>query len=241
MNMAFVAGLLDPSVAAPKELYVPLDACLDTRYAVYRNNVTISLIEALEDGFPATRELLGARYFRALAAECVRAHPPVSPMLIIYGEQLPGFIERFPPLSILPWLADVARLEYARRQATDASDRQPLAAGQLLELPADTMPALIPHRHPSARWVDSHWPVLSLWQQRGDPGTREAQQVLVVRPQLHVMETLLPEHGIDFLLAMDGCSSLGQIGNELLQQHPGIDIPALMKICIQTGALSHFT
>lgn len=241
MNTQFVSGLLNPEAPTPEGLSAPGNACLDTRYAVYRNNVTSSLIDALEEGFPATQEILGPRYFRALAAEFVRKYPPESPLLSLYGTFFPAFLRLFPPLACMPWLADVAQLELALRESNDAPDYPVDASVQLAATQDDTIAQLVPHRHPSARWIDSRWPVYSLWQLRTTPTTDGAEQVLIVRPGMQVTACLLPACGIDFLETIDGDRSLGELAANLLELCPDIDIPALMHLLIKQGALAHFT
>lgn len=240
MNGQFVTGLLNPDAPTPDGLLAPGNGCLDTRYAVYRNNVTSSLIEALESGFPATREILGRRYFHALAAEFIRGNPPDSPILSLYGAALPGFIERFPPLSNMPWLADITRLELARRDSNDSLDCVCDAVQQLAIVTVEKLPQLVPQKHPSARWITSHWPVYSLWRQRTTPPTFEPESVLIVRPGLQVRECLLPVSGVEFLAAINGSRSLEDIAAVLFDQNPDIDLPALMSLLIDQGAISHF-
>lgn len=241
MKGHFVSGLLNPDAPTPEGLLAPDNGCIETRYAVYRNNVTSSLIEALEVGFPATREFLGQRYFHALAAEFVRGKPPDSPILSLYGAALPGFIERFPPLSNKPWLADIARLELARRESNDSLDGICDAIQQLDAATAETLPQLVPQKHPSVRWMTSRWPVYSLWRHRTTPPTLEPESVLIVRPGLEVRECLLPAGGVEFLAAINGRRSLNDIAVVLYEQNPNIDLPALMSLLIQQGAISHFS
>ena len=50
---------------------------------------------------------------RAMAREFVRAHPPSSPLLFLYGQEFPAFMETFEPARSIPYLADVARIERA--------------------------------------------------------------------------------------------------------------------------------
>jgi hypothetical protein len=61
------------------------------RFAVYRNNVVVSLIDALADTFPVTQELVGEDFFRAMAGVFVRHAPPTSALLAEYGEGFSGF------------------------------------------------------------------------------------------------------------------------------------------------------
>ncbi|MBL8587921.1 MAG: putative DNA-binding domain-containing protein, partial [Methylobacteriaceae bacterium] len=111
MNRAFAAALLSPGAPAPPGLTTWNGSDPARRFAVYRNNVVVSLIEALSGAFPVTRELVGEEFFRAMAREFALGHPPRSPVMARFGEELPGFIAAFAPARELPWLADVAALE----------------------------------------------------------------------------------------------------------------------------------
>ena len=241
MNGQFVTGLLNPDAPTPEGLFAPGKGCIDTRYAIYRNNVTSGLIEALEDGFPATRELLGKRYFRALSAEFIRIEQPYSPLLSLYGAALPDFIEHFPPLANMPWLADIGRLELARRESNDALDYVCDAARQLATTTPEKLPQLIPQKHPSTRWIASPWPVYSLWKHQKTPAGFEPESVLIVRPDLQVHECLLPASGVEFLTAINGYQNLGDIAAVLLERNSTVDFPTLMSQLIVQGAISHFT
>lgn len=241
MNAQFAAGLLNPEAAIPDGLMAPAGPSLEKRYAVYRNNVTCSLVDALEDGFPVCREILGERYFRAFAAEYVRSRPPVSPILSLYGDELPHFIERFPPLGKMPWLADVARVELARREANDALDSIPNAAETLAAAHPDHYPQLVPHLHPSTRWVTSNWPLFSLWKNRATPDHSQPESVLVVRPALQVTVYYLPVFGLVFLQAIDGQRNLSDIAEILGKHNLHAAMPEAMVLLVQQSAIARFT
>ena len=125
---AFAAALLDPDHATPSAVAGPKGKAATKRYNVYRNNVTVSLIDALADVFPATQRITGVDFFRAMARFHVRATPPTSPLLFEYGRDFPDFIERYEYAQPMPWLADVARIERAWLDAYHAADAEPLDA-----------------------------------------------------------------------------------------------------------------
>ena len=109
----FIAALRDPSR--------PPAITEDTRrFAVYRNNVYVSLVDALVAGFPKVHELVGDTFFRAMARDYAAEHPPKTPVLAFYGEDFGAFISGFQPAEGVPYLGDIARLEFARRCALHA-------------------------------------------------------------------------------------------------------------------------
>ncbi len=113
----FAAALLDPDVAAPDGLVAWNGSDPAHRFAVYRNNVTSALSDVLADSFPVTQQLVGEEFFRAMARIFLRGSPPPSPILTAYGEGFPAFVADFAPARTVPFLADVARLEWLRLRA----------------------------------------------------------------------------------------------------------------------------
>src|ERR1700741_567805 len=125
---AFVRALLDPDSATPAVVAGPKGKAVTKRFNVYRNNVTVSLIDALAAVFPATLRITGTDFFRAMARFHVRATPPTSPLLFEYGRDFPDFIERYEHARPMPWLADVAQIERAWLDAYHAADAPALPA-----------------------------------------------------------------------------------------------------------------
>ncbi len=107
----FTPALFDPERTPPAIVSGPNGKAAGKRHNIYRNNVTVSLINALAATFPATQRITGADFFRAMARFHVRATPPKSPLLFEYGHDFPDFIERYEYAQSMPWLADVARIE----------------------------------------------------------------------------------------------------------------------------------
>jgi len=187
------------------------------RFNVYRNNVIVSLCEALGQSFPAVKTLLGEDYFNALARVFVSTHLPVSPVLIWYGRELADFIETFPPLEAYPYLADVARVEWAWLQAYHAADAAPLDPSVLGALAPEDVAEARFIKHPAAAVVGSKWPVLDLIRaNRLDAGMaekidlNEPQAVLVTRSDLDVGVLLLRLGGDVFAEALFEGVPLGE-------------------------------
>ena len=115
---AFQAGLLDARAPVPSGLTDGKGRPAGRRYAVYRNNVAVSLTEAITTGFPAIASLLGAANMGHIAGTYIRREQPDTPILSQYGAGFPDFLAAQDQLSHLPYLADVARIDLAMRRSS---------------------------------------------------------------------------------------------------------------------------
>ena len=151
----FAAALLDPAAPVPDGIVGPGRRPAPRRFAVYRNNVTSALANAVAGSFPAVRRIVGEDFFRAMARDYVRAEPPTSPVLHDYGTTFPDFIARFAPAAPLPYLPDVARIERRWFEAYHAEEADPLPPAALSGLGEAELPGLTFTMHPSLRLVGS--------------------------------------------------------------------------------------
>src|SRR5271163_2699962 len=86
---AFAAALAEPSAAPPAMTRGRLGAPDARRFSVYRNNVAVGLIGALEARYPVSRRIVGDDFFRAIARIYVTVHRPRSPLMVAYGDDFP--------------------------------------------------------------------------------------------------------------------------------------------------------
>jgi hypothetical protein len=241
LTAGFAAALLDPALPVPPGLTDPMGRPAGRRFAVYRNNVAVSLTEALEQGFPVVRKLVGVEFFAAMAGVYLRAHPPQSRILATYGQDMPAFLQGFPPVAALPYLADVARLELALRaayHAADVSGMDPVALGALP--PARLMAARV-RLAPAVALIRSAWPVHGIWManmEDAPPPAMTPQDVLVTRPGLDPAPHLLPTGGGDFVAALMAGAPLGQAA---LAAGEGHDLSATVALLLAGGALTDLT
>jgi Putative DNA-binding domain len=92
---AFAAALHDPAAAIPAMTHGRMGEPDARRFAVYRNNVAVGLIGALEARYPISRRIAGDDLFRAMARAFVRAHRPRTPVMIAYGGEFPEFVSAY--------------------------------------------------------------------------------------------------------------------------------------------------
>jgi hypothetical protein len=101
------------------------------RLRVYRNHYRLSLEEGLNRAFPATRILLGARYFAAMAALFITRHPPQEARLCTYGGEFPRFLAGREELESVPFTLEVARLEWTMTRIAALPDAPALPRAAL--------------------------------------------------------------------------------------------------------------
>ena len=241
-NGAFAKALFAPDLPAPEGL-ISRDGTRPTRrFAVYRNNVTISLVDALSSIFPTVQNLVGEDFFRAMARLYVAVQPPTSPLLFRYGESFPAFLEGFPPAADLPFLADVARVERLWLDAFHAADAAQLDPAALAQVPAEDLAGVRFQPHPATRIirlnhaggtiVGSDRAAVSL--EGVNPMTPES--VLVTRPTFEVGIEILPAGGATFLETL---LTGGTLDEAFVAAEPeGADIPALLGLALTSGAFA---
>lgn len=246
----FAAALLAPDRPCPPGLTTWNGSDPARRLAVYRNNVLSSLIDALADAFPVTQELVGVDFFRAMAARFVRRYPPRSCVLAHYGAELPAFVDAFEPARSVPYLGDVARLEYARVQAYHAADAEIVTGEAVRRTLAETarVDELRALCHPSVSVLASAHAVVSIWgahQGDGDMGAVDAdapETALVVRLHQDVLVLRLPPGAEAFIAALQRGELLGaaaaQAARQAARQGADFDLPALLALLLGHGALS---
>ena len=150
------AGALVPLIAAASDL-------AETQIAIYRNNVFASLTDVLRDTFPAVCRLVDERFFAYAAHAFIRQHPPKRPCLAEYGAVFAEFLAGFPPCRELPYLPDVARLEWLLNAAANAADTVPLPASALASVPPAETPRLVLRLDPALGFLASAWPIDRIW------------------------------------------------------------------------------
>ncbi|WP_052340887.1 DNA-binding domain-containing protein [Salinarimonas rosea] len=200
------AAILD-GAAVPDGLGARDPGQVARRFAVYRNNVTVGLVDALATRFPVVHRLVGDAFFQGAARVFLARSPPRSPVMTFYGDAFPDFLGGFPPAAALPWLADVARLEAARTHAYHAADAGPLSPADLAAVAERDPERWGLALHPALRVVASAHPIVAIWamnQPGATPGplaSRDAETALVARPGLDVRVVPAEPGEAEFLAA----------------------------------------
>lgn len=241
---SFGAAALNARLPIPEGLTDPSGLPSPRRFAVYRNNVVVSLVEALKAAYPVVHRLVGEDFFRVMATYFVRRDPPTSPILLHYGESFPDFLSIFVPVAHLPWLPDVARLERARLEAYHAA-----------EAPAASQATTDPGRfgqlrlilHPSLRVVTSRFAARTIWQAnladapppQIDPTGPE--DTLLIRPEAMVLVLPLAPGAAAFLAALQEGQHVMAAALDGIAVTPSFDIAGTLSLLFANRAVIGLT
>ena len=235
---AFHTGLLNPAAPVPEGLTDGHDQPAGRRYGVYRNNVTVSLRDALATGFPSLVSLIGRENFDHVARAYLRQSPPTSPLMMQYGAGLPGFVASLEQLRHLPYLADVARIDVAMRHSYHAADSTGIDPGALQALDEDRLLATTFTFAPSMILLRSRWPIGAIWHytlRGGDKPTGAAQDVLILRAEFDPEPFILgPGAGH----VVDALQNGTPFGDAIALGGDDFDLAALLNLLLLQNAIT---
>ncbi|MCV6593007.1 MAG: DNA-binding domain-containing protein [Silicimonas sp.] len=238
----FRSAILDPEAARPEGLTDGAGRPAGRRFDVYRNNVAVSLTEALETAFPVIRALVGEANFKLLAGAFLRAHPPASPLMMFYGDAMPEFLANFGPTQTMGYMPDVARLELMIRESYHAEDSTAVDPADLQALAPDALMASKIWLAPSLRLLRSDWPVFSIWRFNTEDGAPKpqmaAEDVLIARPDMDPAPHLLPPGGGAFIAALQSGDTFGAAFEAATNANDSFDLGKMLALLIETNSMT---
>ena len=140
-----------------------------TRLRVYANGYPARLEEALKETFPAVEHVVGPRAFATLAHRFAGAVPLHSYSLNDAGGQLPDLLRSDPLTANLPFLPDLARLEWHVANAFHATDELTFDPAPLARWSLDDWERAVLRFQPWVAVVESDWPIREIWERRETP------------------------------------------------------------------------
>jgi len=214
------------------------------RFALYRGNLTAHWERALSLAYPVIQQMVGVDFFRAMAREYGRAHPPQTGDLNLFGDGFAEFLDTFDPVSPYPYMPDMARLEWAIHEALSAANAVALDARTLSSMPLDLIEATAFSLVPSARLVASEWSINALWRahQPGGPAWPSALVVpchlVVARPAWRAQPVSLSLGEFAALEAMDAGETFGGALQLALDLDPRFDPSTALPLWLENGLIA---
>lgn len=163
LQAAFAAHLVDGEARGIVDAVAGDTITAEARLRVHRHHVRHSLGVALAATFPTVQAVVGEDFFRAMAQSFVEGTLPAQPVLAEYGADFPPFVADWAPARSLPYLSDVARLDWALNVAWHAPEEGRLSAAMLAALPTEQLPLLRLGLSAGTSLVVSSYPIDRIW------------------------------------------------------------------------------
>jgi len=240
----FAQNLFDAEAIAPDGVVDPNGNPAPKRFSVYKNNVVVSYLDALESAYPACKNLVGEEFFKAVGRAYLKESPPSSQLMILFGDGFADFVQSYEYAQQIPFLPDVARIERAWRIAYHSEDIHPITPEQVGAFPAEQLGDATIEFLPSVDLVQSKFAAFSLWnaalnmQPLDGIEPHQAQTSLIVRPGYDVMVgevAALFAAPLKLLLQGATLNEAAAAGTETSDE---FDFSAFFGFLMQTGSMA---
>lgn len=166
------------------------------RLDIYGNTAASVLVNALQLAFPAVQQIVGAEFFEGAARLFSSAMPPRSAWLDDYGAAFPDFLAQMPQSASVPYLADVARLEWQINCVLHAPDDLRLDVACLAQFDEDALAALRLRPHPAVRLLQCDYPADVIWRAVLERDDRAMRAIRLDGGPVHLLVQRVAE-GVD--------------------------------------------
>ena len=143
------------------------------RLDIYAQMYWARLHDVLREDFPRVATILGAERFGVVGCTYLAQNPSMHPSVRHVGRGFAEFLAGASEVERVPFLADLARLEWARLAVFDAPDAQPLHVDDLRAVAPAEWPGLTFRLVPAVQLLHSAWPVHELWASAEEGGPPE--------------------------------------------------------------------
>ncbi|MCL4798455.1 MAG: putative DNA-binding domain-containing protein [Burkholderiales bacterium] len=246
LQRALGAAITDAGrTAAAAPLFRNAAHAVPARLAVYRGNVYGNRANALGGAYPVVRKIVGAEFFDATAREFARTHRSASADLNEYGERFAEFLAAFEHTRDLPYLPDVARMEWLAHRAYFAADAAPFDPARLAAVPPERWAGLRPLLAPACALLVSDWPLARVWTVHQDDyrGPLDVdlsagpERILVHRPRWKAEVRAITAGDHRFLAAVQSGATLGDALAGALAEEAGFDAAAALARWVASGVV----
>lgn len=227
------------------KMIVPFGLSGEQRLSIYKNNIFISLTEALSQTFPVVEKLVGEDFFAFTAKTFIKERPPIQGPLFEYGNQFPDFLKSFEPASSLPYLPDIAHLEWAMNTSFHAENISPINATDLSQFSDDEFSNLLFKLHPSFRIINSEYPIYDIWLLNQDDTDEmeidlaKASNVIIFRPDDQVLAKEISNDTSLFIKALQINENIEKSYISVAQINPEFDAAMAMVELLSIGIFSN--
>lgn len=217
---------------------------------IYRSSTVGALQKVLQDIFPVCEKLTGKDFFLHSINQYIAKTPAHSPDIGDYGATFPQFLATFQPALTLPYLADVAKLEWAWHKIFTAPPSPIFDFQQLAECYTQAGEKIIFHLNPMSTLLTSPYPIHQIWQMN-QADAEESQQLILLPEQNYYLLVwphaltqqldLLQKQEWYFLTWCQEQFTFGEIYAKFTALFPALNLEEVLSHLIQQGWITDFT
>lgn len=211
---------------------------------IYRGNSVANVTAALRLAFPVCTQIAGDEYFDALARRYRDVEPSRHGDLTFHGAGFARFLDSFEPVRALPFLPDVARLEWAVHEASMAADVDAAGSALFAGVDADALADARVRTVPGFAVLSSAYPVADIWLAHTGDGIaleevdlRQAQCAVVWREGWRVRVAGLEPAGYALWVALLEGATLGEAWGTARALDEAFDLGAAIGLALTRGCL----
>lgn len=211
---------------------------------IYQQSIHDGLINALQQIYPVCVKLVGDRYFYSMAKKYVLSTPSRSADLSHYGKSFSTYIKQHPVLTSVPYLSDIAKLEWAYHQIFHAKNETELNIESIYKYSAEQLTKCIFSLPISHHFITSHFPVDRIWEMHQSTSEdslnieESAGYYFVFRRSYEIHIDRITKQEYIFLKAIKQHKPFIEIYHQLADENI---TSSLLIRSLQMGWINHFT
>ncbi|MDF3054477.1 MAG: hypothetical protein K0Q74_384 [Gammaproteobacteria bacterium] len=215
--------------------------------SIYKNSLITTLLNSMRDTYDICVRLTGDDFFNAMAKIYMAQTPSYNENIDHYGETFSEFIADFPHAKELPYLSDVARLEWAWHKALHAKNIEPFNPETLIQLSEEDHPRIVFHLPPSMTLIASDYPINDIWrvnqkEYEEEPAVsldKGGVKLLVWRQKMDTRIEILEENEWALLCALEQGLSMGEL-DDALDETQMTELSNLLASCVKRGWIAGY-
>ncbi len=215
----------------------------------YRGSILGNFTRTLQSIYPVCYRLVGQNFFEATAKVYIQRYPSHSPDLAEYGQAFSEFLSQFKPAAVLPYLPDLARLEWHWHCVFHGGKTKLLDYQALGKIPQDNWGEIIFSLPENSVLINSIYPIHRIWQvnqpdYQGDETVslnEGGSHIFLWRPGAEMRMELPSLEEWQLLQAFQTKTKLETICENLAALESPVDVGALLPLFVQRGWIVDFS
>ncbi len=243
LQASFADSVMRGDVAAASRIRAG-SLTAEKRLAIYRHSVFATLRGALADLYPVVQRIVGGATSARLADAFIRDTPSASGDLNDFGGEWAEYLAAHPVAQDLPYLQDVARLEWAWHRAFHAADADVFDLARLAHVDAARHGDIVFALHPSVSLLASAYPLLRIHEvnqpdYNGDMlvDWRVGDQVIIARDGMAVVMRALDAGQAAFLRALADGQVLANAADAAIAADAAFDLQRTLIDAVQSSII----